>query len=64
MQPIIDLKPGDRLVVDWGTYGQHHIHVSVDTASGYIWAQEYPNMGTQDALYHIDSITNTMGRFG
>ena len=64
MHPITNLKPGDRLVIDWASVNQHRVHVAVDAATGFMWKHEYPQMSTTYALKHIDSITTTMGRFG
>ena len=66
MQAHVDtnLKPGDRLIVDFFELDGMNYHVGVDAASGFIWCRDFRNKGTTEALRHYREISNLMGRFG
>ena len=59
-----DLKPGDRLIVDWAELDGKNYHIATDAASGFVWCREYKHKGTTEALKHYKEICNLMGRFG
>ena len=58
-----DLKPGDRLIVDWAKMDGKNYHVATDAASGFVWCPEFKHKGTTEALKHYKEICNLMGRF-
>ena len=60
----LNLKPGDRLVCDWGEQDGHNYSIMVDAASGFLWAKEFPQKGTNEALQHLSEIPHFMGRYG
>ena len=49
LHPITNLKPGDRLVIDWASVNQHRVHKAVDAATGFMWVHKYPQMSTMYA---------------
>ena len=59
-----NLKPGDRLIVDWCEMDGRNYHVAVDAASGFIWCLDFRHKGTTEAIKHYKEISNLMGRFG
>ena len=60
----LNLKPGDRLIMDWAEEGGHSYHLAVDSASGFLWAQEYSHKTTKESLEHLKTIIHMMGRYG
>ena len=59
----LDFKPGDRLFIDYMVYNSTYYHVAVDAATDFLWAREAKAQSTEEALSHVDTITNFMGRF-
>ena len=59
----LDLKPGDRLYVDYMVCNGVYYHIAVDATTDYLWAVETKAQSTSEALVHVDSIVNIMGRF-
>ena len=45
------------------SFSSVYYHVAVDAATDYLWAVETKAQSTSEALAHIDSIVNTMGRY-
>ena len=59
----LNLKPRDRLVVDWCEENGHFYHVAVDVARGFLWACEFRLKGTKESLEHLEDITNIIGHY-
>ena len=47
----------DSLVADWCSCGHFHFLIFADRCSGYVWAQQYKEMSTSNAIKMLTSIS-------